>query len=279
MAVTITEIKDNMRLAWLSLLEALYTFSPWQRLVLVCGLFLVFFGFFIFKFGSRIAYNYSYKKYELVTKSAFRDPVASTVDTTTILPLLDDRYIAYAKIANNNLYLSGSGTYRAVFRASNGRQVYETTGSFYLLPGLATFVVVPSFRAVETPVTGEISIQDATWQKKFVLPDVRLSTPAPIKFAEGSGMRLEGLVINNSPYRLGRVRVVVFVYNQSSQVIGVSDYSVLSVNPSERRAYVVHFPTVSPNAVYRVVPMAETNTADVGNIQTLDNKLPVQDQE
>ncbi len=279
MAIQTSEIKDNLRLAWLSLLEALYTFSPWQRLVLVSGLFLVIFGFLIFKFGAKIAYNSSYKKYELSAKPAFVDPLAPTVEQTSILALLDNRYIAYTKIVNNSLYLSGNGVYRAVFRGESGRQVYETTGSFYILPGSDAFVVVPSFRSAEVPVTGQITIQDITWQKKFVIPDVSLGTPAPIKFSEGSGTRLEGLVINNSPYKLGRVRVVVFVYNQQNQVIGISDYSAFSVVPAERRAYVLHFPGLPLSDIYRVVPMAETNSADVSNIQSLDNKLPVQDLE
>ncbi len=277
MAIQISEIKDNLRLAWLSFLEALYTFMPWQRLVLVLGLFMIVFGFIIFKFSSKLTYNYSYSKYELSAKLAFDKPESPSVGSVNILSLPESRYIAYLELSNNNLYLSGKGNYRAVFRGADNRQVYETTGTFFVLPGKNTYIVVPSFRSVEKPVTGQVTLLDIIWQKKFVIPDVSLSAPVPVKFAEGSGTRLEGLVVNNSPYKLGRVRTIVFVYNQQNKVIGLADHSAFSLSPIERRAYVLHFPGISPSDIFRIVPTVETNSADVGNIQTLDNKLPVQD--
>jgi len=269
MAFPTEQTKDNLRLAWLSLLEALYTFSPWQRLLLVGGIIMIIPAYWIFRAGAQSYYSYSYKASIPEAHPSFTNPGAAQVGSVAILPVAGGGYVAYAKVSNPNLTLSGNGArYEAVFTGASGRQVYQTSGQFYLRPGKETYIVIPRFQSTEAPVSGKIEVADIHWQQKFTVPEVKLGTPAPIGFAEKEGTRFEGIVVNNSAYKLGAVHIVVFVYDASNKVIGVSDRSEFSVLPQERRAYVLHFPGVQPEAVAKIVPIAETNVSDPSNIQT-----------
>lgn len=271
------ENKDSMRLAWLSTLEALYTFAPWQRVILVFGLVMIIPAYWIFRVGTRSLYDYNYKSYELVAKPAFTDPKAAQVGAVSMLPVGGGGYSAYAKVSNPNLKLSGTqAVYTARFFNSGNKQVYQTSGQFYLAPGKDTYIVVPRFQSTEVPTRGEVEVGNVRWQQKFQVPEISLSTPAPILFAENGGTRLEGIVVNNSPYKLGAVHIVVFLYDSAHKVIAVSDRSEFTLLPRERRAYVLHFSGVTPDQVAKAEPTPETNAADVSNIQSLDGRLQLQ---
>lgn len=272
------ETKDNLHLAWLSLVEALYTFAPWQRVVLVLGIVMIVPAYWIFRIGTTAAYGYAYKKQAVTARPSFTNAKDLQVGVPVVLPVAGGGYIAYAKVVNPNLTLSATqATYSVKFFSQNGQQAYQTSGQFYVLPGKDTYVVVPLFRTSVPPVTGKIEITSSTFQQKFQTPEVSLTAPAPVSFPEKEGVRLEGVVINNSPYKLSAVHIVMFLYDASNRVIAVSDRSEFAVQPRERRAYVLHFPGLTTDSYASAIPIAETNTADVANIQSLDNSLQLQD--
>lgn len=272
------ETKDSLRLAWLSIVESLYTFAPWQRVVLVLGIVMIVPAYWIFRIGATSAYEYSYKKEAVSATPSFTNAQELQVGVPVVLPVSGGGYIAYAKVVNPNLKLSATqATYSAKFFSQNGQQAYQTSGQFYILPGKETYIVVPRFTSSAPAVTGKIEITNSRFQQKFQTPEVSLTAPAPTSFAEKDGIRLEGVVVNNSPYKLSAVRIVMFLYDASNRVVSVSDRSEFSVQPRERRAYVLHFPGLTTDSYVKALPVAETNTADVANIQSLDDSLQLQD--
>lgn len=278
MAFPSDETKDNLHLAWLSLVESLYTFAPWQRVVLVLGIIMIIPAYWIFRVGTSSLYGYSYKKSALIATPSFTNPLDLQAGPVVVLPVKGGGYIAYAKIANPNLKLSATqATYSAKFMSQNGQQAYQTSGQFYILPGKDTYVVVPRFNSPAPVATGSVEITSVKFQQKSQIPEVTLTAPAPTTFSEKEGVRLEGVVINNSPYKLSAVHIVFFLYDANNKVVAVTDRSEFTVQPRERRAYVLHFPGITERDFVRVVPVVETNTADVANIQSLDNSLQLQD--
>ncbi len=272
------ETEDNLRLAWLSLVEALYTFAPWQRVVLVLGIIMIIPAYWIFRVGATSVYGYSYNKKALIATPSFTDAKDLQVGPVVVLPVTGGGYMAYAKVMNPNLKLSATqATYTAKFFSQNGQRAYQTSGQLYVLPGKDTYVVVPRFNSAAPATTGKVEITSVRFQQKYQTPEVSITTPTPTVFPEKEGVRLEGVVINNSPYKLSAVHIVFFLYDANNKVVAVSDRSEFTVQPRERRAYVIHFPGVTQDDFVRAVPIAETNTADVANIQTLDNSLQLQD--
>lgn len=278
MAFPSDETKDNLHLVWLSLVEALYTFAPWQRVVLVVGIIMIIPAYWIFRVGATSAYGYAYKKSALIARPSFTDAKDLQAGPVVVLPVAGGGYIAYAKVVNPNLKVSATqATYSAKFFGQNGEQVYQTSGQLYILPGKDTYVVVPRFNSPAATVSGKLEITSVKFQQKFQIPEVSLTAPTPTVFTEKEGVRLEGVVINNSPYKLAAVHIVFFLYDANNKVVAVSDRSEFTVQPRERRAYVIHFPGIAQSDFVRAVPVAETNTADVANIQSLDNSLQLQD--
>lgn len=272
------EQKNTIQLAWLSVLEALYTFAPWQRLVLVGCIVMLVPGYWLVRVGTRIAYGMVYKKYQITARPAFEHPQALQAGALTILPVRTGSYVAYAKVSNPNLKIAATQfVYTAVLYTAQGTQAYHASGQAFVAPAGDVWVVLPAFTPAEVPTSGALEIAAVTWQQKFSLPDVPLAAPDPVRFSEEGGVRLEGVVVNNSPYRLGSVRVVLLVQNRAGAVVGVADRTEFSVVPREQRGYVVRIPGVRLEDVARVVAVPYTNTSDLSNIQVANGGAVQQD--
>ncbi len=272
------ERKNALQLAWLSFLEAVYTFAPWQRLVLVACIVALVPGYWLVRVGTRAVYGWAYQQYAVEPRPAFQDPQPLQVSAPTILPVRNGSFMAYAEVVNPNLKLSATRfVYTATFYTSSRTQIYQTAGEAYVAPGGRVWVVVPAFSPEETPVTGTMELSALTWQQKFSVPEVVLSAPDPIRYGEAGGVRLEGVLVNASSYKLGSARVVVLVEDRSGRVIGVADRTEFSVLPRERRGYVVNIPGIQLETIGRVVAVPYTNTTDLSNIQVQTEQGVLQD--
>lgn len=272
------ERKNALQLAWLSFLEAVYAFAPWQRLVLVVCIVALVPGYWLVRVGTRAVYGWVYQKYEVTPRPAFENPAPLQVTAPALLPVRNGSFMAYAEVTNPNLKLSATRfVYTATFYTTSRTQIYQTAGEGYVGPGGKAWVVVPAFSPAETPVTGTLEIGTVSWQQKFTLPEVALSAPDPIRYGEVGGVRLEGTVVNTSSYKLGSARVVVMVEDRSGRVIGVADRTEFSLLPRERRGYVVTIPGIQLDAIGRVVTVPYTNVSDRSNIQVQTEQGVLQD--
>lgn len=76
----------------------------------------------------------------------------------------------------------------------------------------------------------------------------------------------EGSFQNQSPYNLGRVRLVFFLYDQNKRIISVSQRDEFTVKPYERRGYKQLWPGVYSTSVASAEVFAETDILDQENI-------------
>ncbi len=280
MAFPSEETKNSIRLSWLSLLEGLNSFEPWQRVLLIGGIILIIPSYWFMRLGTKTAYDHIYKKYQVAPHGAFQNPQALLISTPTVLAV-SGGYMAYAKVTNPNLSLSASNVpYTAKFYNANGQQVRVSSGQFYIMPGKDTYIIVPKFLSSEKINSATVETTEVKWQQKFSLPTVAFSAPSPTIYEDKDGLRFEGVVTNESSYQLGAVHIVLFLYDAQGQVVALGDRLEYKLTSHERRAYVLRFPGLARSSVARALPMVETNTADVSNIQTtgerLEPNLPVQ---
>jgi hypothetical protein len=264
--------KDSVKLAWLSFVEALYTFPPVQRAILIFGVIMIVPAYWLFRVGAHTWYNYQYKGYQVQAQPSFTNPQALVVSPVTVLPAAGG-FMGYAKIQNPNLDISATtAQYHVRFYNSAGQQAYETTGQFYAPAGKDAFVVIPRFIHKEAIAKAQLEVTAVRWQKKISMLKVDLNAPAPTVFEDASGVRLEGVVTNASPYKINSVRIVMFLYDANNRIVGVGERVESTVMPNQRRAYVMNFPGITKSQFVRTLPVVDTNIADSRNINANDLK-------
>lgn len=270
MQILSDDTKDNLKLAWLSFVEALYTFPPVQRVILIFGIIMIVPGYWLFRVGANTVYGYQYKSYEVQARPSFTNPQSLQASTVTVLPAAGG-FMGYVKVQNPNLDISATAAqYHVRFFNANGQQSYETTGSFYVPAGKDAYVVIPRFISREAVTTAQLEVTGVRWQKKLSTLQVSLNAPAPAVFEETGGVRLEGVVTNASPYKINSVRIVMFLYDANNKIVGVGERVESTVLPNQRRAYVMNFPGITKSQFVRTLPVVDTNTADSQNINAND---------
>lgn len=270
MALLSEDTKDNLRLVWVSIMEGLYTFSPIQRVILIGAVVFIIPGYWLFRVGAKAGYAHAYKKYEVTATPSFVNPANLSLGRVAVLPV-SGGYMGYAKVTNPNLEISAThARYKVRFLNSRGTQMYETTGTLYVPAAKDTTIVFPRFTTTDAVASAQLEVTNVQWQKKLALPKVDLNAPAPVPFEEAGGVRLEGVVTNNTGFKIGAVRVVVFVYNEHDEIVAVSERVESDLASRQRRAYVLHFPGMTKSQFNRIVPIVDTNTADSGNINLGD---------
>ena len=276
MQILSDDTKDALKLAWLSFVEALYTFPPVQRAVLIFGVIMIIPGYWLFRVGANTFYNYQYRGYRVEARPSFTNPQSLGVAPLVVLPA-PGGFMGYVKIQNPNLDISATtAQYQARFYNASGQQSYETSGQFYVPAGKDAFVVIPRFISKETVVSAQLEVTGVRWQKKLSLLKVDLNAPAPTVFEEVGGVRLEGVVTNTSPYKIHTVRIVMFLYDANNKIVGVGERVESTVLPNQRRAYVMSFPGITKGQFVRTLPVVDTNIADSRNINANDLKVPAQ---
>lgn len=269
MAIIPEEAKYNIRLVWLSFLQALYSFPPLQRVVLVVGVIMLIPGYWITRVGAKTYYNYSYNKQLVAAHSSFTSAQTAQVAETKIFPLKTGGYIAYAKITNPNLDLAGFDIpYTFSIRNSRKEEVYTTTGHTFMLPGKEQYLMTTAFPGKDGATEASVSFGSIHWQKRFEIPTVKLTTPA-VAFSDSSaGLRLEGSVINNSAYTLGNVRLTFLMYDNSGKLVGVTQRDESDIESRDRRSFPQVWPgSIMASEVSRIEPFAITNSLDVRNLK------------
>lgn len=268
MALLNEEQKSNLRLLWFNILQGLYSFPPIQRVILIFAILALVPGYWVTRIGAKVYYNWDYGKRAVAAHRSFENPRSVNIETTDIFALRDGRYIAYAKISNMNLDLAGYAIpYTVTVQNNKKERVYGTTGQTFILPGGVQYITTSSFRSQEKPTTVVLEFGNIHWQKRFGVPPVSLATPAVTYSDSQEGLRLEGSVVNNSPYELASVRLTFLIQNTAGKTVGVIQRDELSVKPGARRTFPQTWPAdISAGQIGRVVPIASTNALDARNL-------------
>lgn len=271
-----SDIKNTLKLSWLSFLEALYSLSPFQRLLAIGAIVFIVPGFWLARVGSDTVFTYIYNGRLVEATPSFQSPVPLRVGQMSILPI-SGGFTAYAEVSNPNFELSATkASYVVNFYDTAGQKVLDKVGQTWVEKGGQTTVVIPRFSSGSTVTRGELVFSSIKWQKRLQTPAIKLSAPEPVVTETATGIKLEGQIINNSSFTLGSARVVVFVYNSQNRPLAVAERFEFTLKPSERRAYVLNFAGISKTDTFRVVATADTNVSDVVNVGVDINAQPIE---
>ena len=240
-----------------------------KRLVLIVCLVAMIPAFFIAKYGSFAFWNWQYKDLRVVAAPAFQSSQDVEVGTAKVIRSGDNLYSVYTKIKNRNLDLAlQDARYEFTFFNNSGDVVKTQQGGLFLLPDQEKYIVVSNVVSTEVITSAKVVLSQVNWQKKATIPKIVIRTPAPTTYEEVNPLQFvaEGVIVNESPYRLGVVRITFVLYNAAGDIIGISERSEVSVRSSERRAYVQRWPGLYESEVARVEVFAETNSLNGNNL-------------
>lgn len=240
-----------------------------KRTILAVGLIAIIPSYFVTKYVSYGFWNFQYRNEYIAARPSFEQSQDVVVGKAHVLSTGANSYTAYAELENKNLDLAfNKAAYEFTFFNKEGAQVASSRGSLFMLPNSAKYIVVPRVISEDPIVSASVTVNDVRWQKKALIPEITLRTPEPATYTSLNPLEFvaEGIVVNNSAYRLGQVRLVFLLYGKSGEIIGVSSRSEFTVLPSERRAYVQRWPNIYQDEVAKLEVFAETNALDGNNL-------------
>lgn len=247
---------------------------PWQRLLLIVLIVLMIPGYFAVRYGLELVMVRQYSQKALVAHPAFSNPENLAQSNVNIVANPNGSFSAYAQVQNPNLDLAVEQLrYSFNFFNNSNQQVYTTSGVSYLLPDQRRWLVVPRIETTDLISRAELVIEEPVWQKRLTVPEVELRMNEPYSYQQDSPLATitEGSVINNSPYSLRQVSLVLVLYGASNQVLAVSSREEFTLRPYERRAYLMQWPGINRSAVSRIGLEAYTNSLDPNNLTVTDN--------
>lgn len=266
------KIELNIQEAELGAQKALSRFPrPLRWLFILCLLALIP-GYFVAKNVSYKIWLNRYSQGQITAKASFtnpKDPVVSNIYLTSQGP---NAYAAAVKLSNQNLDLSLENEgFKFTFFNDQKQEVYSYSGSLFLLPNQAKYIIAPPFNSSAKVAFANFDLTNPLkWQKRLNTPTVSLKTSLPNSYFQASptAFVVEGDYINNSPYKLAAVQLTFVLFDVSGNIIGVSSRQDSTLSAFERRAYKQLWPNVAANNLGRVEVDADTNTLDPNNLST-----------
>lgn len=253
----------------LVMLRAFQELSRVKRYILAVGVIILIPSYFVAKYASYYIWNYQYRGDIVSARPSFNEAKDLVIGPTSVINLGGEIYSAFAEVENQNLDLSfQKADYEFSFYNSQKAKVSSARGSLFMLPNTKKYVIASRVSSREPVASADLTIGNIFWQKKAVIPSITLRTPEPSIYNSLNPLELvaEGVVINNSPYRLSNVRLTFVLLNSSGKIIGGSERSEFTVLPNERRAYVQRWPNIYLEEVASIEVFAETNALDGNNL-------------
>lgn len=241
----------------------------WQRALFIFLMVLLIPGYFAVRYGLELVLLRQYGQNALVAHPAFNNPEQLSQTKVTIVPNPNGTVSAYAIVKNPNLDLAAEELrYSFNFYNSRNQQVYTSSGVAYILPNQSRWLVVPRVESTDPISRSELVIDEPNWQKRLTVPEVELRMNEPYTYQQDSPLATitEGSVINNSPYSLQQVSLVLVLYGENNQVLAMSSREEFTLQPYERRAYLLQWPGLNRSSVSRIGLEAYTNSLDPDNL-------------
>jgi hypothetical protein len=249
--------------------QGLSGFPPLLRWMFVLMIIAIIPAYYISKSVSQKIWLSRYEQGAITGKASFANPQTPKISTVTITTA-GAGVAAVVQIQNMNLDLSMDNVpYIFTFYNAQKQQIYQYQNTLFLLPNQTKYITVPTFTPTEQIAYANFSLpQTLPWQKRLSIPTVNLETSVPQTFEQTSPVAfvVQGDFVNNSPYTLGKVRLTFILFDQSKNIIGVTQSDVSTIAPFERRAYRQPWPNMAAPNLANVDVTADTDTLDPNNL-------------
>lgn len=241
----------------------------WERTLLIALVVLLLPGTIALRYGTELYFTKSLNQYALAAHPAFNTPEPIQVSSAKVIQNSNGTASAYAEITNRNLDLAAETLkYTFHFLNSENEKITSTNGQTYLLPNEKKWVVVSRVQSLQNISSAIIQVEEPKWQKKLSLPEVSLRMSEPYVYEETNPLATtaEGSVVNNSPYNLKQVSLLLILYDKNDKVLAVTTREEYTLKAYERRAYKLQWPGIYKDSVDRMELQAYTNTLDPDNV-------------
>lgn len=203
------------------------------------------------------------------------------VVSSQLLEVSNNDYDALIQVTNpNTTYGARSVNYVANLFSDSGDVVAAKKGSFYIMPGETTYVVVQSIETSSAAIKVELDIEEASWQKlsledKPVFENRRTSLLIPNRV--GLYAEFEAVVFNRSFFDFEKVDARVVLYNTEDEIVGVATTDVRTFLSNTERYFRVFWPNTLAGEPVRADVEVSTNIFESSNfIRTRGIQEPFQ---
>ncbi|QQS23348.1 hypothetical protein IPM19_02170 [bacterium] len=275
-----SELKENLKVqyagATLAVQDGLYKLNQWftglpgwERTLLVSLIILLIPGVVALRYGSELYFTKSLNQHAVAAHPAFDAPEPIQVSSAKIVQNYNGTVSAYAEVTNRNLDLAAESLkYTFRFLNSKEEEITQSFGETYLLPDEKKWIVVSRVQSLQSISSATVEVEQPTWQKKIQLPEVALRMSEPYVYEEVNPLATaaEGSVVNNSPYNLKQVTLLLILYDKNGKILAVTTREEYTLKAFERRAYKLQWPGIYKANVDRIELQAYTNTLDPNNL-------------
>ncbi len=264
------KVELDIDLAELRAKQALDRFPPVLRWILIICVIGTIPAYYIAKNASAGFWGGRYKALMISARPSFTNPQNPKQSDVSLTKASDNTYGAAILISNPNLSLSLPPTpYTFTFFDNTGSQVYQESGTLFLLPNQSAYVVAPRFTSQSGVARANFAFTSPlNWQKRANIPkvDIQASQPNSYNQIQPPAFVAEGSYLNNSPYQLAQVRLVFLVYNSGHNIVGVSERTDYTIAPYERRGYKQIWPNIFAGPGTAVKVFSYTDPLDPANL-------------
>jgi len=184
------------------------------------------------------------------------DPIAQLkpleVVSTKLFTNSDQSYDLLVQIKNPNTKF-GSGDVRYTIMLDD----QKITGSSYILPGQIKYIVHPAIRTTRPVISADLKISSVAWQELDPLA-VR-GVQFAVTNSNLSEKRLQGFILNNSDFDVGRVDVAVVLFDANNEPLAVNRSTIYTFLAHTTRGFEVSWPSAFEKTAARSTIEAQAN--------------------
>lgn len=163
----------------------------------------------------------------------------------SLVPIGQGKYDALARIKNpNSLFGAASFDYSFEFLSENGKAIAERSGSSFVLPGEAKYVLEFNVDPQEVPESFNFRIKSFKWQKftAFEDPDVAVYQKEFNFISSGVGFaQLKAKIQNRSGYDFRRITTRAVIRDISGKPVAVNETNSNDVKVNEERELIFNW--------------------------------------
>lgn len=182
----------------------------------------------------------------------------------------NNTYDAVVKISNPNDSF-GASSFKYVFnlKDSNGEIIASREGTSFILPADTKYIAELGFQVEGSaiPVSVEFLVSDEKWEKlnNVGKPQIGVYSKNFGKIPTGEGSSADGVIRNESGYDLGKISLVIVLFSDKGEIIGINKTEKNSVRTKEERDFRLTWPYQLPGLVQSMDVDTQSNVFDPQN--------------
>ncbi len=255
--------------------------ARWQKYVFYISLLLIVPAYFGAYYAAKAITTARLEPNLLEAHVSYKEIKEVSVTPVKLLKVADNQYAAYFQITNSNLDLvAPEVSYEIELYNTQKEKVQSVTGKLFLLADQSKTIISSRIISTEELTLAKLIMDEVDWQKRLDVPTVSFRTPKPEVYDQTTiippQLVVEGSVVNDSEYTVGKIAINFMLYDQTGQLVGVATREERNVAAFGRRAYKQLWTNLNSEQVAKVEVSVDVNTLEKSNIKFSSNEgVPV----